>query len=228
MSKLETLVDGDRATLHINDDLYIVRNRTLYERRVKPVLDVALGLVMLVVASPVMACIALCVRVGLGKGVLFTQQRVGKDQQPFTIYKFRTMRPDRRQRQLDLIDITDRRGAHKVNHDPRHTGLGRLLRKLSLDELPQLINVVRGEMSLVGPRPEVVDVAQERGYLNHPRHQVKPGMTGPYQVSELRLRGDLRDGLHLDARYVETVSFRRDLRYLAKTILVMVGGATGS
>lgn len=228
MSKLETLVDSGSQTLDRNDDLYIVRTPTRYERQVKPLLDLAVGALLLIVTLPVMALIALAIRVGLGKGVIFTQQRVGKDREPFTIYKFRTMRPDRRQRQLDLIDLTDRRGVHKATNDPRHTGLGRMLRKMSLDELPQLVNVVRGEMSLVGPRPEVVDVARERGYLDHPRHDVKPGITGPYQVSELRLRGDLRDGLTLDAHYVGNVTFWGDLRYLAQTAAIMFGGSTGS
>ena len=175
-----------------------------------------------------MLLIALAVRVGLGKSVLYSQERVGRDGAPFTIYKFRTMRPDRRQRELEFPE-NDRRGNnHKQADDPRHTGLGQFLRKLSLDELPQLLNVMRGEMSLVGPRPEMVGVARQRGYLNHPRHEVLPGMTGPYQVSELRLNGDLRDGLHLDVEYVNDLNFRNDLAYLIKTVTVMFGPSTGS
>ncbi len=179
-------------------------------------------------AAPLAAAIAAAVRVGLGKPVLYEQQRVGENGELFTIYKFRTMRPDRRQTVIDLPDGHDRRNGHKRDDDPRHTGLGRRLRQLSLDELPQIINVLRGEMSLVGPRPEMPEIAEERGYLNHIRHQVKPGMTGPYQTSDLRLNGDLRDGLHLDAEYVFNVSLRNDVHYLLRTVKVLLTRASGS
>lgn len=224
----ETSASTEQVTVSYSDDLRIVRDRTVYERRMKRPLDVVLGGLALVAAMPAMAVIAIAVRAGLGKGVLYSQQRIGVQGAPFTIYKFRTMRPDRRQRELELPDDQDRRGEHKDDDDPRHTGLGRLLRKLSLDELPQLLNVMRGEMSLVGPRPEMIDVARQRGYLHHPRHEVKPGMTGPYQTSDLRLNGDLRDGLHLDEEYVSNLTFRNDLRYLLRTFTVIFGDKTGS
>ena len=219
---------ADRLTISYGDELRIVRDRSLYERRAKRPFDIVVGSVLVVLAIPVISVIALAVRVGLGKGVLYSQQRIGSGGAPFTIYKFRTMRPDRRQRELEFPEDENRRGDHKTDDDPRHTGLGRLLRKLSLDELPQLMNVLRGEMSLVGPRPEILGVARQRGYLHHPRHEVKPGMTGPYQVSNLRMNGDLRDGLHLDEQYVNNMSFRNDLTYLAKTVTVMFGDSTGS
>lgn len=223
----ETSASTDDISITYTDDLRIVRDRTVYERRIKRPLDVVVGGIALLVALPVMALISVAVRAGLGKGVLYSQQRIGVAGAPFTIYKFRTMRPDRRQRELEFPD-EDRRGDHKDNDDPRHTGLGRVLRRLSLDELPQLLNVMRGEMSLVGPRPEMIDVARQRGYLHHPRHDVKPGMTGPYQTSELRLNGDLRDGLHLDEEYVSNLTFRNDVRYLLRTFTVFFGDRTGS
>ncbi len=213
-------VVGDRPSLHV------VRSRSFYERRGKRLLDLALiGPIALAVA-PVALLIALAVRVGLGAGVLYGQDRVGMDVHPFQIRKFRTMRHDRRARS-EAVDV-DRRQKHKTVDDPRHTGLGRLLRKLSLDELPQLLNVLRGEMSLVGPRPEVWEIAEARGYLAHVRHEVRPGMTGPYQVSDLRRAGDLRDGLRLDAEYVRDISLANDLRYLFATIGVVLGRSTGS
>ena len=210
------------------DDLQLVRNRSLYERRLKRPFDLVFGSLALLVASPVMVALALAIRVRLGEGVMFRQERVGQNQEPFTIYKFRTMRPDRRRAHADVPRIQDRRSAHKTEQDPRHTALGRLLRRLSLDELPQLINVLRGEMSLVGPRPELVDIADERGYLDHIRHEVKPGMTGPYQISELRLSGDLRDGLHLDIRYATHLTFRNDMRYLLGTVTMLADRGTGT
>jgi lipopolysaccharide/colanic/teichoic acid biosynthesis glycosyltransferase len=219
---------ADSITITYSDDLRVVRDQTFYERRFKRRFDVFGGVLLLGLATPVMAFIAFAVRVGLGKGVLYSQQRIGLDGGPFTIYKFRTMRPDRRHKELEFAEDEDRRGDHKDDNDPRHTGLGRLLRRTSLDELPQLLNVLRGEMSLVGPRPELIGVARQRGYLHHPRHEVKPGMTGPYQVSELRLNGDLRDGLQLDEEYVNNLTFRQDLGYLVRTVSVMLGDSTGS
>lgn len=224
----ETRAAAEDLSIRYSDDLRVVRDRSFYERRLKRTLDIVAGVMLVIAALPVMAAIALAVRVGLGRGVVYSQQRVGRGGSPFTIYKFRTMRPDRRQQELEFPREDDRRGAHKQVDDPRHTGLGRMLRKLSLDELPQLMNVLRGEMSLVGPRPEMVDIARQRGYLHHMRHDVQPGMTGPYQVSDLRLNGDLRDGLALDEEYVNTLSFRNDLRYLVKTVTVMFGDSTGS
>ncbi|NNC78877.1 MAG: sugar transferase, partial [Acidimicrobiales bacterium] len=108
-----------------------------------------------------------------------------------------------------------------------HTTVGRILRKLSLDELPQLWNVIRGEMSLVGPRPEIPSVAESRGYLDHVRHTVRPGITGPYQVSELRYAGDLRDGLDLDEEYANNVTFHGDCAYILRTF-VALGRGSGS
>lgn len=228
MSQIEAVKAEHRTSRSRVDDLQIVRDRSLYERRFKRPIDVVGALIVLIIASPIIVGIALLIRWRLGKGVLYTQQRVGAGQEPFTIYKFRTMRPDRRQRQIDLTDTQDRRSMHKRLDDPRHTRLGRLLRRLSLDELPQLLNVLRGDMSLVGPRPEIFEVARDRGYLDHPRHEVKPGMTGPYQVSDLRLNGDLLDGLEVDAEYVNTLTAKNDLRYVAKTVGVLLGGASGS
>jgi lipopolysaccharide/colanic/teichoic acid biosynthesis glycosyltransferase len=211
-----------------SEDLRVVRAQSLYERRLKRPFDIVLGSFFLLLSSPAFLGVAVAVRFGLGKSVLYSQQRIGVGGAPFTIYKFRTMRPDRRQSEVELPDDTDRRNTHKDDNDPRHTGFGRLLRKLSLDELPQLINVLRGEMSLVGPRPELVGVAKQRGYLRHVRHEVRPGMTGPYQVSDLRYNGDLRDGLELDVEYVNSLTFGSDLRFLARTIIVMLGASSGS
>lgn len=235
MKKLRIVDNSEAVTFVASEDLRIVRNRSLYERRFKRAFDVIGALFVLLITLPLLLGIALSIRVGLGKGVFYRQRRVGLDGAPFMILKFRTMRPDRRQSEIadddhqdPVQEGQDRRSEHKGLHDPRHTGLGQLLRRLSLDELPQLINVIRGEMSLVGPRPELVDVASDRGYLDHLRHDVRPGMTGPYQVSELRLNGDLRDGLELDEAYVNSLTFTNDLGYLARTITVMVRSSSGS
>ncbi len=114
----------------------------------------------------------------------------------------------------------ERRTRHKSCDDPRHTPYGRFLRATSLDELPQLFNVLRGQMSLVGPRPELVEVAEREGFVDHPRHLARPGLTGPFQVSPLRSANRISAGLHLDVRYVADITLRRDLAILARTAVM--------
>ncbi|SRR5581483_45890 len=188
---------------------------TRYRRTVKPVIDAVVSLVLLAVLLPVMAMVALAVRLSLGKGVLYRQRRVGAGGREFVIYKFRTMGRDRRNKDLAFVG-TDRRVTHKDPNDPRHTSLGRFLRKTSLDELPQLFNVVRGDMSLVGPRPELPQVVAAYLPWQHQRHAVKPGITGPWQVSPYRSQ-PIADAIGLDLAYVEAVSFTHDLGLLFKT-----------
>ncbi|MDH3294481.1 MAG: sugar transferase, partial [Acidimicrobiia bacterium] len=153
-------------------------------------------------------------------GVIYRQRRVGRDGSVFDIYKFRSMLPDRRVEARPFVGV-DRRVAHKSDDDPRHTAFGRFLRANSLDELPQLVNVIKGDMSLVGPRPELVSVADETGLIGHPRHRERPGITGLFQVSELRSTNQISAGLHLDVAYVVDVQLRRDLLILWRTIGVL-------
>src|SRR5947209_4902151 len=148
-----------------------------YQRWAKPAIDVTVAAGLFLVLLPVLAAVALAVRVSLGRGVLFRQERIGLRGRPFTIYKFRTMASDRRGQDLPFVG-QDRRRTHKHPNDPRHTALGRVLRKLSIDELPQLFNVLRGDMSLVGPRPELPNVVSRYEPWQHQRHVVKPAITG--------------------------------------------------
>ena len=180
------------------------------------------GGALLVLAVP-MAGIAAVVAVTLGHPVLFRQRRVGLDGEVFEVLKFRTMRPDRRARALDVIH--DRRLTHKTPSDPRHTRVGRFLRRYSLDELPQLINVVRGEMSIVGPRPELESVVATYPPGLEQRHQLKPGLTGLWQVSA-RGDGPMHENGEWDLDYVERASFRTDVAILVRTPKALLG--TGS
>ena len=175
--------------------------------------------VLLVVLSPLLAFIAGLLRLKLGKGVLYRQARVGRDGESFEILKFRTMDADRRSARAPVEQ--DRRQTHKSDADPRHNALGRLLRKTSLDELPQLWNVVRGDMTLVGPRPELTEVAEKYGFRDHPRHVVVPGITGLWQVSEYRDRL-LHEHIDIDVDYVQRVSLGLDLQIIARTFLLLV------
>ena len=195
-----------------------------YARAVKPVADVLGAALLLLLLLPVLVVVAVSVRITLGPGVLFRQERVGRDGRVFHVLKFRTMLPDRRceSRRVDV----DRRQRHKTVHDPRHTELGRFLRRWSLDELPQLLNVVRGEMSLVGPRPELVSVVEQHALWGHSRHLVRPGLTGLWQTTA-RADGPTHQFVHLDDLYVRSLSPRNDLRILLTTLPAMLGTQKG-
>lgn len=192
------------------------RPATRYELWVKPVVDRVLAALLIVLLSPLLACIALAVLLAMQRPVLYTQMRLGKDAQPFPMLKFRTMLPDRRRRAVPW-DGPERRATHKSADDPRHTRLGRVMRKLSIDELPQLFNVVRGQMSLVGPRPELVELASEYLGWQHCRHLVRPGITGLWQTTERGKGRLLHECVDLDLEYIHGLSFRRDLSILLRT-----------
>ncbi len=193
-----------------------VAPRSTYADRIKPIVDRVVAAALLALLAPVLGLVWLAVRLTLGRGAIFRQQRVGLAGQDFTILKFRTMHHDRRCRQT-AIAFADRRLTHKTVDDPRHTRLGRFLRATSVDELPQLVNVLRGEMSLVGPRPELSEVADRYDIRWHPRHQVKPGITGLWQISPER--GELlHENLGADLDYLGTISFQTDLNVLVRTV----------
>ena len=179
----------------------------------------------LVMLAPVMATLAAAVWLQDRGPVLFAQMRVGKDGHSFRMYKFRTMVVDAEERQAELLPTNDSDGVlFKLRKDPRVTAVGTHLRRLSLDELPQLFNVFLGHMSLVGPRPALPDEAEK--YADHVRRRlvVKPGLTGLWQVSG---RSDLSwdESVRLDLRYVENWSFALDLQILWKTISVLARGS---
>lgn len=202
----------------------VVRPSGLYARFVKRAVDLCVVLAAIVPLLPIFALVAVAVAVSLGRPVFFRQTRIGLDGKPFRVLKFRTMRPDRRVCQA-WVEV-DRRRYHKNDSDPRHTRVGRLLRRTSLDELPQLFNVLRGDMSLVGPRPELVDVVRGYESWQHDRHLVRPGLTGLWQVSA---RGDgmMHEFTHVDIEYVERFGAALDLVILLRTIpsLLMRRGA---
>lgn len=169
------------------------------------------------VVSPVLAAIALAVRLDSRGPVLFRQTRVGRDGQRFQMIKFRSMVPDAEDRKASLVDQNEAVGLFKIAEDPRITRVGRFLRRTSLDELPQLLNVLRGEMSLVGPRPLVVDEdAQVEGLLRSRLH-LTPGMTGPWQVIG-SARIPMKEMVKIDYRYVASWSLWTDVKLLLRTV----------
>jgi lipopolysaccharide/colanic/teichoic acid biosynthesis glycosyltransferase len=193
-----------------------------YVDRIKPLIDITVALVVLVLLSPLLLAIALAVCLESSDPCIFVQRRVGKDGHLFPMYKFRTMIDDRRKGRASYSG-PERRRTHKSSRDPRVTRVGRLLRKTSLDELPQLFNVLRGEMSLVGPRPELPSIVDRYEPWQHERHLVRPGLTGWWQVSE-RGKQPMHEHTQFDIEYVRRVSFRLDLEIVVRTVPALLRG----
>ncbi|MGB3914631.1 MAG: sugar transferase [Dethiobacteria bacterium] len=178
----------------------------IYGRYFKRLLDFILSLIALVVLSPVFLIIALLVRIKLGSPVLFKQERPGLNEKIFTIYKFRTMTDER-----------DENGELLPNH-LRLTKFGRALRSSSLDELPELFNILRGDMSFIGPRPLLIEYLPLYNEQQRRRHAVRPGLTGLAQVNG-RNAITWEEKFNYDLEYVDNLSFLLDLKIMVKTIV---------
>lgn len=183
----------------------------------KRALDIVLSTLFLILSAPVLAVAVVAVKLQDGGPVLFRQERVGIDGERFTLLKLRTMVPDAEERLADVIDLNERTGPlFKATHDPRVTRVGRVLRALSIDELPQLLNVLKGEMSLVGPRPALAHEVQMFGSRLRQRTKVRPGITGLWQV-EARDNPSLDAYERLDLHYVENWSISLDVMLIVAT-----------
>ncbi|PAW77450.1 MAG: exopolysaccharide biosynthesis polyprenyl glycosylphosphotransferase [Pedosphaera sp. Tous-C6FEB] len=193
----------------------------------KQALDLVGALVLLVLSSPLMLLAALAVKWTSPGPVFFRQQRSGLNGRPFTMLKFRTMVTDAEQLKAELASFNEMDGpVFKVTNDPRVTPVGRWLRKWSVDELPQLWNVLRGEMSLVGPRPLPVDEIRRINDLAHRRRlSVKPGLTCLWQISGRNEVSSFKEWVRLDLEYIDNWSLWLDLKILLKTIPVVLTGA---
>lgn len=192
-------------------------------------MDIILSVALLTLVLPLMLAIGVIVKLSDGGPVLFVQRRCGANGKTFKCYKFRTMRVDAKER-FDRLMASDPVAAaewakfQKLENDPRVTFIGRFLRKASLDELPQLLNILRGEMSVVGPRPITSDEIYRYGPHFPYYAAVRPGVLGLWQVSgRSRLTYDQR--VELDVRYVETWSLWNDVKILFKSVPVVLFGA---
>jgi exopolysaccharide biosynthesis polyprenyl glycosylphosphotransferase len=219
-------VAGARTTIRPFDGLPMlhVEHPRLHggARIVKDLVDRLGALALLVIFGPLLSVVALCVRVTSRGPVLFRQVRVGRDGSEFRIFKFRSMYVDAEARLAELRHLNEHDGVlFKMRDDPRVTPVGRWLRRLSLDELPQLLNVIAGQMSLVGPRPPLPSEVARYADDVRRRLAVKPGMTGLWQVSG---RSDLswEEAVRLDLRYVENWSLSLDLVILLRTMTAVV------
>lgn len=192
----------------------------LYVSVLKPAFDRGAALVAFLLVLPLFVAVAIAVRLSLGAGIVFKQPRIGLNGQLFTVYKFRTLRHSRRQASLPIPQ--DRRKTHKHPRDPRLTPTGAFLRRWSLDELPQLLNILLGHMSVVGPRPELPSIVRSYEPWQHKRHAVRPGLAGLWQIS---MRGvkPMHECVDIDVEYVERVSLTTDLGILIKTPAKLLG-----
>ena len=182
----------------------------IYEKRIKRVLDFLLSVIALIALSPIFAITALIVRINLGSPVLFSQERPGRNEHIFKIYKFRSM--------------TDKRDAEgKLLPDAeRLTKFGKILRSTSLDELPELINIAKGDMSIVGPRPLLVQYLPRYSAVQRRRHEVRPGLTGYAQVHG-RNAISWEEKFQFDIEYVDHITFLGDVKIILRTISAVLG-----
>lgn len=223
-----TLLD-DGAKYYWRPDTDLTKDDTIPRRksyaRIKRVMDVTLTVVLAPAALVIIGAVAPLVRLDGGK-VFLRQPRIGKDGKVFALWKIRTMQPDAEQvleKYLDGNPLARQEwnSSQKLKNDPRITGIGKYLRKYSIDELPQLWNVFRGEMSLVGPRPMLPE--QRKHYPGNAYFRLRPGLTGLWQIGE-RNGCSFADRAGYDKRYLDAMSFGMDMQILLRTPLVVIRG----
>jgi lipopolysaccharide/colanic/teichoic acid biosynthesis glycosyltransferase len=221
MKAIESAFDATQFSLpdpRLAAEIVPVSTRGLVQRLVKRGFDVVGGLLALAVLMPVFVAIAIAIKLDSPGPVFFTQRRIGRNGRPFAMLKFRTMVEGADGQKLCLLHLNEHQdGLFKITRDPRVTRLGSHLRTTSLDELPQLIDVIFGSMSLVGPRPLV---AEEDALIGGPlrrRLEVRPGMTGPWQVAGAS-RVPMGVMTALDYEYVDSQSFAGDLGLIVRTV----------
>ena len=200
----------------------LFREQLLLQLLAKRLMDIVISTIILIILAPLLVLVALLIKFTSPGPIFFTQNRVGMNQRRFRLYKFRSMAADAEERVHELAHLNELDGpAFKIVNDPRITPLGRFIRKTSIDELPQLFNVLRGEMSLVGPRPPLPNEVEQYDWLFRRRLSVKPGITCVWQVSG-RSDVNFQEWMDMDKRYVENWSLLLDLKILLKTIPAVI------
>lgn len=220
---LAKISSGDVARENNNEldwEKVNARKGYLISKRFMDFIGALCGLILL---SPVFIIIAFLIKYEDSKGpILFKQIRVGKDGKEFYMYKFRSMVTDAEERLMDLLQYNEVSGAmFKMKEDPRVTKIGKFIRKTSIDELPQLLNVLKGEMSLVGPRPPLPREVKEYTTYDKQRLLVTPGCAGLWQVTERNSVG-FKEMVELDLEYINKRSVLYDLKIIFKTIQIMI------
>lgn len=181
----------------------------MYRKYIKRILDFILSLIALIILSPILLVIAILVRIKLGSPVIFKQERPGLNEKIFTLYKFRTM-TDKKDKEGNLLPDSE-----------RLTRFGKMLRSTSLDELPELINILKGDMSIVGPRPLLVEYLELYNEEQKHRHDVRPGLTGLAQVSG-RNAISWEEKFNKDIEYINNITFIGDCKIILKTAINVI------
>jgi lipopolysaccharide/colanic/teichoic acid biosynthesis glycosyltransferase len=213
-------IDEHAWFTYLSAEAHLSGARVAYQLLVKRALDVIFASLLLVILAPMLVVITLCIWIGSRGPAFYKQDRIGRYGKPFTLYKFRTMIPDRRTTELPFVG-TERRERHKSERDPRVTTVGRFLRRTSIDEWPQLINILRGEMSFIGPRPELPRIVAKYQPWQHQRHLVRPGMSGWWQIHG-RSDRSMHENTDLDIYYVANLSPRLDLHIFVRTFKAVI------
>ena len=210
------IIDGQNFISYSTS--YLESNQYFFKRLFDIFFTLLIGFLFL----PISIIVSIFIVVDSGFPIFFTQTRGGLNAKRFKIYKFRTMRVGADDERADLLDKNDLEGiGFKLHNDPRVTKFGNFLRKYSIDEIPQFINVLTGEMSIVGPRPAVFDEIDRYENWHRKRLSVRPGITGPWQLTD-RLSIDFDERIRLDLNYIETQSFLRDLIIILRTPVAMI------
>ena len=203
------------------------RSNILYEV-IKRIIDIVASFTGLILLSPLILIVSMLIKLESKGEVIFKQKRVGLNGKEFYMYKFRSMVINAEELKEQLESQNEMSGPmFKIKDDPRITNVGKFIRKTSIDELPQLINVIKGDMSLVGPRPSLPKEVKKFEQWMMERLEVKPGLTCIWQVSG-RNNIDFEDWMKLDIKYVRERSFKLDIKLILKTVLVLLGDKNAS
>ena len=203
------------------------RSNTLYEVT-KRIIDIVGSFTGLILLSPLILIVSMLIKLESKGEVIFKQKRVGLNGKEFYMYKFRSMVINAEELKEQLESQNEMSGPmFKIKDDPRITKVGKFIRKTSIDELPQLINVIKGDMSLVGPRPSLPKEVEKFEQWMMERLEVKPGLTCIWQISG-RNNIDFEDWMKLDIKYVRERSFKLDMKLILKTVLVLLGDKNAS
>ncbi|MDR7073326.1 sugar transferase [Fictibacillus barbaricus] len=210
-------------TIFVKKGMHITTNEDRAYVASKRTIDIICATVGIVILIPVFLIVALLIKKEDSKGaILFKQLRVGKDGKEFYMFKFRSMVSDAENKLTELLPYNDIEGAmFKMKEDPRITKIGKFIRKTSIDELPQLWNVIRGEMSLVGPRPPLLREVEQYNSYHKQRLIVKPGCTGLWQVSG-RSNLNFNQMVELDLYYISNCSIWIDFKLMIKTVIILL------
>lgn len=223
MNATEIKPAGQASTPLLDRETILHRDRRYwFFRRLQ---DIVLSLLALLVLWPFMLIVSIVIVIDSpGAGPIFTQTRVGRDGKEFKFYKFRSMYPDAEARLEELLQFNEMEGpAFKMKHDPRITRVGRFIRRTSIDELPQLLNILKGDMSIVGPRPALPREVAQYDDRARQRLLVQPGLTCYWQIQPYRNKLNFDEWVDLDVKYINERSFHTDWKIIFKTFGAVLG-----